>query len=196
MNALFVAAHPDDVEVCAGGTIAKLTSNGWEITIATPDPGLERRVEGWKAAAILGVTYWAWRTEKDRRETIDFLERNPFGPLEWDLIVTPSPQDSHQEHRQAAELGYALSRKNTTELWHMNTGIPGGLAITPQLNHYMTFGSTEWQLKSDALQAHASQWEKYGGWEWHDTITARDELYGKLVGAPFAEAYDRVFSVG
>ncbi len=195
-SALFIGAHPDDVEVCAGGTVAKLTADRWEVTIATPNPGMTRRVEAWKAASILGATYWAWRDTYDEREVVDFLERTPFGPLNWDLIVTPSPQDSHQEHREMAELGYALNRKNDTELWHMNTGIPGGLALTPNLNHFMAFGTTEWQMKSDAIQAHASQWEKYGGWKWHDTIMARDELYGKLIGAPLAEAYERIFSVG
>ncbi len=191
MRALFLGAHPDDVEVCAGGTVAKLTSREWEIFIATPNLGTDRTSEARAAAPMLGALYWPWHPDAPQRAVIVFLEQ-----YKYDLIVTPSPQDSHQEHREVAELGYALARKNNVELWHMNTGIPGGLAISPNLNHFMTFGVPESQAKSDALQAHGSQWDKYGGWKWHNTIMARDEHYGGLVGALFAEGYERIFSVG
>ena len=192
MRALFLGAHPDDVEVCAGGTVAKLTGKDWEVVIATPHPANLRYMEAQEAAGALKATYWAIDPDLPRREVIVYLELNGI----WDLIVTPSPQDSHQEHRETAELGYALARKNNVELWHMNTGIPGGLAISPNLNHFMTFGSEEWQAKSNALQAHESQWDKYGGWDWHDTIVARDVHYGGILGARYAEGYERIFSVG
>ena len=192
MRALFLGAHPDDVEVCAGGTVAKLTGKDWEVNISTPLPVWTRLLESRKAAESLGAEYQPWSDTLPRREMIVYLESGGA----WDLIVTPSPQDSHQEHRETAELGYALARKNNVELWHMNTGIPGGLAISPNLNHFMTFGSEEWQAKSNALQAHESQWDKYGGWDWHDTIVARDVYYGGILGAQYAEGYERIFSVG
>ena len=195
MRALFLGAHPDDVEVCAGGTAAKLTSRDWELVIATPNPYKSQRwLEARDAAMILGGVYWGWNEEMTQREVLVYLEGGQRPA--WDLIVTPSPQDSHQEHQEISRLGYALARKNNVELWHMNTAIPGGLAITPKLNHFMTFGMAEMQVKSKAIQAHGTQWDKYGSWKWHDTIVARDRHYGGLIGAPYAEGYERIFSVG
>lgn len=69
-SALVIGAHPDDNEFGAGGTIAKLAAQGWDITfiIATNDnkgshyPGMspydlsERREAEQRAAAkVLGV---------------------------------------------------------------------------------------------------------------------------------------------
>ena len=194
MRALFLGAHPDDVEVCAGGTVAKLVANGWEVVIATPYKNDVRYEEAVRAAAALGAVYWNWKVGLERRDVIIFCEGGQRPG--WDLIVTPSPQDSHQEHREIAELGYALARKNNVELWHMNTGIPGGLAISPKLNHFMSLNNDQLRAKSDSIRAHKSQWEKYGGWDWLDTISARDRHYGGLIGAPYAEGYERIFSVG
>jgi N-acetylglucosamine malate deacetylase 1 len=62
-DAMFIGAHPDDVEICSGGAIAKLVKEGRYVTIAdltagemgtrgTPEERLE---EAKKAAKILGV---------------------------------------------------------------------------------------------------------------------------------------------
>ena len=39
MRILFIHAHPDDVEILAGGTVALLATQGHDITIATMTPG-------------------------------------------------------------------------------------------------------------------------------------------------------------
>ena len=78
----------------------------------------------------------------------------------------------------------------------MNTAIPGGLAITPHLNHFMTFDNEAMEVKELAISKHKSQWDKYGGMAWLDTIVARDKHYGGLVGSDYAEGYERIFSVG
>ncbi len=35
MKALFIAAHADDVEISAGGTIQTLVADGWEVWTTT-----------------------------------------------------------------------------------------------------------------------------------------------------------------
>ncbi|HEX7070836.1 MAG TPA: PIG-L family deacetylase, partial [Rhodothermales bacterium] len=64
LHVLAVAAHPDDVELCAGGTVAKLVSQGYRVGIVdmtrgelgsrgTPEL---RDQEATRAAEILGVS--------------------------------------------------------------------------------------------------------------------------------------------
>jgi LmbE family N-acetylglucosaminyl deacetylase len=188
MRALFLGAHPDDVEVCAGGTVAKLTEQGWGVDIYSWVYG--RGDEAREAAKILGAMWFPYR-KGEQRAVVAHLDT--VGP--WSLIVTPSPQDSHQEHRQVAELGYSLARRNNVELWHMNHAMPGGIAMSPNLNHYVVFDTFHAHQKQLAIEAHESQVEKYGS-EWFGSIWTRDKHYGDVVGADFAEGYERVFSVG
>src|SRR5215467_10453671 len=67
---LAIHAHPDDVEILAGGTLALLACGGHEITIATMTPGdcgsaelgpeeisAIRRREAAASAALLGAPY-------------------------------------------------------------------------------------------------------------------------------------------
>jgi LmbE family N-acetylglucosaminyl deacetylase len=198
VRALFLGAHPDDVEVGAGGTIARLVDEGWEVNIEIPYPGKERANEAIAAANILGAGYnhfpqpGIW----NHRNTITTLERRNI----WlDLIVTPSPVDSHQEHRQIADLGLSLARKNNVDLWHMDSAIPGGLANNPRLNHYVKLEASHIARKEAAVRAHQSQVTKYGDWDWWwGTIFDRASYLGGMIEFGdfiYAEGYERIFSV-
>ena len=70
MRILAIHAHPDDVEILAGGTLALLASKGHSITIATMTPGdcgtkeypadeisAIRRREAAASAAMIGAEY-------------------------------------------------------------------------------------------------------------------------------------------
>src|SRR5689334_9463096 len=67
---LAIHAHPDDIEILAGGTLALLAARGHEITIATMTPGdcgsammspdetaAVRRAEAAAAASLIGAAY-------------------------------------------------------------------------------------------------------------------------------------------
>lgn len=62
-DALFIGAHPDDVEIMAGGTVLRMTSSGRRVLIADCTQGEmgsrgsveERREEAAAAAALLGA---------------------------------------------------------------------------------------------------------------------------------------------
>lgn len=64
LDALFFAAHPDDAELCCGGTISALTNAGKTAGIIDLTRGelgtrgsvKQRRLEANKASAVLGVT--------------------------------------------------------------------------------------------------------------------------------------------
>ena len=189
MRALFLGAHPDDVEVGAGGTIQTLVADGWEINIATYPIETARKKEAEAAAEILGATYTALGVT-EHRIILTALDQGT-----WDLIVTPSPTDSHPEHRTMSEVGLALARRNSVSLWQMNHGIPGGIFNAPRLNHFVRFDIEVMLNKERALRAHKSQWNKYGEW-WIEATVTRDGYYGMMVErdlATFAEGFYIVF---
>lgn len=175
MRALFLGAHPDDVEISAGGTIRTLVDEGWEVWISPQFPASwERTEEGIEAAKILGATYMPV-SHLDQREAVEFWSDMGFG-----LIVTPPSRDSHQDHRKVAELGLSLARKNNISLWEMNHAIPGGIYGMPALNHFVVFDANQQRTKEQALRAHESQVEKYGDW-WESAVYIRDRYYGIMV---------------
>ena len=82
LDAIAVGAHPDDVEIGCGGTLAKLVSQGFrvgivDITDGEPTPRSsgpeERLAEASKAAGVLGVVH---------REQLGFPNRNLFDCFE------------------------------------------------------------------------------------------------------------------
>jgi bacillithiol biosynthesis deacetylase BshB1 len=116
LDVLAVGAHPDDVELGCGGTLARLASEGRAVGIlhltrgergtrGTPEG---RRAEAEAAAAALGAA------------AMDFLDCGDgglrTGPAEedslivklrlWrpDLVLAPSPHDRHPDHTRAHRL--------------------------------------------------------------------------------------------
>jgi len=82
LDVIAVGAHPDDVEIAVGGTLAKLVHQGYRVGIVdltdgepTPNsPGPEHRLEeARKAAEILGVQV---------RQTLDLPNRKLFDTYE------------------------------------------------------------------------------------------------------------------
>ncbi len=82
LDVIAVGAHPDDVEIACGGTLAKLVSQGYrvgivDLTDGEPTPGsphpAARLAEAKEAARILGVHV---------RETLDFPNRRLFDSFE------------------------------------------------------------------------------------------------------------------
>jgi N-acetylglucosamine malate deacetylase 1 len=120
LRILFIGAHPDDVDIKAGGTAARWCAGGHVVRMvsltdgraghhAMPGPELarRRRAEAQAAAAVIGATYeildhpdgeFDDRLEY-RREVIRLIRS--FGP---DLIVTHRSTDYHPDHRFAGLL--------------------------------------------------------------------------------------------
>jgi LmbE family N-acetylglucosaminyl deacetylase len=87
LDVIAVGAHPDDMEIACGGTLAKLASQGYRVGIVdltdgepTPcSPGPEVRLaEAKKAAEVLGVAH---------RVTLDLPNRRLFDSFEARLAL-------------------------------------------------------------------------------------------------------------
>jgi bacillithiol biosynthesis deacetylase BshB1 len=116
LDVLAIGAHPDDVELGCGGTLARLVSEGRTVGIlhltrgerGTRGTAEGRRAEAEAAAAALGAA------------AMDFLDCGDgglrTGPAEedslivklrlWrpDLVLAPSPHDRHPDHTRAHQL--------------------------------------------------------------------------------------------
>jgi LmbE family N-acetylglucosaminyl deacetylase len=82
VDVVAVGAHPDDVEMCCGGTLAKLVRQGYRVAIVDltngeptpncPDPQV-RLAEAERAARCLGVHH-RWTLELDNRRLFDSFQ--------------------------------------------------------------------------------------------------------------------------
>lgn len=118
LDLLFIAAHPDDVELCCGGTILKHIQLGKTVGIldltqgelGTRGTAQTRQTESTKAAKILGISIRENLRFKDgffvndEYHRIKIIEKiREYTP---DIIITNAYQDRHPDHGRAAELVY------------------------------------------------------------------------------------------
>jgi N-acetylglucosamine malate deacetylase 1 len=137
---LVLAPHTDDGELGAGGTIAKLIESGSKVTYAAFSTAAESVPEGFlsnilkeevaKATSVLGIPnerliifdYQVRRLNYHRQEILEELVKLR-NSNDFDLILTPSLKDIHQDHstiameslrafKQVTVLGYELIWNN------------------------------------------------------------------------------------
>jgi len=114
MRVLAIGAHPDDIELLCGGTMAKYTKNGHQVTIATmtngdkghliipaDELGKMRLEEGRRGASVLGATHM-WVGFKDAEvfhdshavmKVVEVIRK-----ARPDVVFTMSPRDYHPDH--------------------------------------------------------------------------------------------------
>ena len=117
---LAIHAHPDDVEILAGGTVALLAGLGHALTIATftagdcgshergPDEIAEiRKQEAARSAARIGALYFCLEMRDmaifsdgpSRRQVVELLRQT-----RPQLVLTSAPSDYHCDHEAASAL--------------------------------------------------------------------------------------------
>lgn len=113
VDALFFGAHPDDVELAAGGTVAKLTAEGKKVAVCDLTGGemgtrgsiFIREKEANAAAEILGLQYrinlgmpdgYLVQTDENVLKVIKVLRR--FRPK---IVVMNQPIERHPDHESA-----------------------------------------------------------------------------------------------
>ena len=178
MNPLFITAHYDDLEVCAGGTAKRY---GGSSVVLTPKPSHGTEKQATAAAAILGIDPYApphWPL------TLDEIEALALG---CDTIISVSPHDSHPEHQEAATFARQVARKNGIALWFMDHAIPGGYGQGPRPNHFVNISNYA-GYKYRAIKVYKHALEQYGT-NWLTTIESRDKYYGGIHGVRRAEGF-------
>jgi len=193
---LAVGAHPDDIELGAGGTIYKAVQAGSRVIALymtkggkTTDSNV-RMQESTKAMKILGVNYFFFENFPDTEipnsfEAINRLEHYAT-EHKPDIILTHSVNDTHQDHRTVGWLAMAAFR-NVPKILAFETPRVRPANFLPAYFVNIT-GCVD--KKFEALRCHASQKEKrYLAYE--STVNLAS-FRGSQVGVEAAEAYEVV----
>ncbi|MEZ4702210.1 MAG: PIG-L family deacetylase [Rhodothermales bacterium] len=158
-------AHPDDVEIFCGGTLALLSQLGWQITTGTMTAGnmggigmteeetvARRTREAADAAAMIGANYVCVGERDGFMVDTPALRLNTARAIRRaapDIVITHLPYDYHLDHRTTS---------NVVEIATMMATLPNlpceepPLAATPLLYH-----SAPYQLTThlgDPVQPH------------------------------------------
>lgn len=193
MNILALSPHTDDVELGAGGALARYVEEGHTVTVVAFSTG--NPVDGSSTAemaaamAALGIEQWdvygfRCRSYHDQRAGIlEELERLR-GRIEPDLVFCPSLNDTHQDHvaltreairafRQTSILAYELLRN-----W-----------VTPfEPTHYVRLEEKHLEAKIKALACYETQQHRpYFG---EQIMRGLAIVRGVQIGAQYAEAFE------
>ncbi len=215
VDAIFFAAHADDVELSCGGTIVRIGKSGRtgivDLTrgeMGTRGTPAMRRRESRNSARILGARFreqldlgdGGLRTGRaEELQIIDVVRR--WRPT---LVFAPWPDDRHPDHTRAGRIVaeasfYAGLRK-------LETGLPAHRpqAIIYYLQNYMVPPSfvvdvsDTWNTKMRAIHAYKSQFFNPKSTEpltfiaqdkFLQMIEARGHHFGALIGARYGEAF-------
>lgn len=120
MNILAIGAHPDDIEECCGGTLAKYAKQGHKVFTATTTNGnigsatipmdeiaRIRKEEARRAAAVIGAEYICLDYDdemffEDRAARIAIIDLIRY--CQADVILTHNPKDYNPDHELTSKI--------------------------------------------------------------------------------------------
>lgn len=197
-RALAIGAHPDDIEIGAGGTLARLVDErpGLTVDFVVMTSDERRRLEAQASAqAIAGGhlgaiglrildfrdAYLATAGVSVKEEVERLKDGGPY-----DLVFCPSLDDAHQDHRFVAELVWQTFRSSTI----LEYEIPKyeGISEQPNLFVELTRHICEWKVQHLAT-AFPSQVDR--SWFTDETFWAMLRLRGVEGASPtgYAEGF-------
>jgi LmbE family N-acetylglucosaminyl deacetylase len=162
MKILAVGAHPDDIELGCGATLALFKRKGHEVYLliltkgeASGDPNV-RKKECEQSARTIGADKLFFGNLQDTKitdgvETIMEIERF-INQIKPDIIFAHSYRDGHQDHRNAGMAALSAARNSKKVLLYES---PAALReFVPQL--FVDVTST-FAIKLEALKAFGTQ---------------------------------------
>lgn len=199
-SVLCVIAHSDDLELMAGGTVAKWVNEGHAVHVLSlsngvwtaPDGSMmrdadEAREEEARAAACLGYTVenlglTAIDLRWEDRLVLEVLRR--VDERGCDTIVCPWERDIHHDHEVASRIAISATRR-----------VPR--VIMGQINYYVRdvfrpnvfVDITDlWDQKIAAPECYTTQWKRAGK-DWYGFLDETTRYYGRMVGVQRAEGF-------
>lgn len=210
-DVIAVGAHPDDVEIGCGGTVARLVQQGYrvgiiDLTDGEPTPGSPgpevRLAEAAEAARILGVAM---------RKTLELPNRRLFDSFEARVALatefrryrprlvlgligkTPMASPDHWQASQITDAAIFYSRLSKWDEFF--NGLPvhtiqkhvwyqlgvASLEIPPSAGHFVVDISEAMQLKLEAIRSYKTQFPP-GKDRVFQMVTSQNQLAGASAG--------------
>jgi len=217
MNILAIGAHPDDLEILCGGTLAKYAKTGHKVFMVhlcdgnkggkniTPSELAKIRAEEAKKAASLinaevlnpiASDLELYNTKEMRKKVVDIIRY-----AKPDIIITHSPEDYMPDHIITSQL--VFDSAFTATLPNYKTEYPAHQLITPifymdtlvglkfQPTHYVDI-TDFFGIKREMLLCHKSQYKWIKGHHLSDPlniIETMSRFRGLQCGVAYAEAF-------
>lgn len=216
VDLLFFGAHPDDVELGAGGTIAANVASGLRVGIVDLTRGemgtrgtpATRKREAAAAARVLGASF---RRQLDfgdgslrtgREEEMEIIEL--LRATRPRLVFAPYPDDRHPDHTRAGRLITEASFYSGLRAIETSAPAHRPQTVVYYLQNYMIPPSfvvdvtSGWKTKMKAIRAFKSQFFDPKSKEpktfisdpkFLELIEARGRHFGILIGSVYGEAF-------
>jgi len=220
MNILAVGAHPDDLEILCGGTLAKYAKLGHSVTMAVwtngnvgrpdtdpPEMARIRKAEFEHSAALIGART-IWVDVDDELSAVDVESRlkmvDVFRLVKPDVVLTHSDTDYHVDHRNTSQLVFEAAPLSC--VYNIRRALPS-LDKQPLIYHFDTLGAINFQpteyvditgeigTKQAMYACHVSQvgWMREAtGFDIAEAIDAIAQVRGYAAGVKYAEGFRRV----
>ncbi len=195
---LALMAHPDDAELCMGGTIARYAHAGFraEIVISSlPDFPDVRRAEAAQGAAVLGagVRILAPPSKRETWQVEDFPVYRLVAAfdaileeLQPSLVFTHWPKDTHFDHVRVSQAAFSATRRHRVDLYLCEQPNLYAATVEPmKLNTYVDV-SQFMDKRLDSIACHRSQTQ---GKTYSEHVRARTRFHGERTGCQYAEAF-------
>jgi LmbE family N-acetylglucosaminyl deacetylase len=217
MRILAVGAHPDDLEILCGGTLAKYARRGDHVvmavatngevgssTLAKTEIAALRKQEAEAAAGVIGAELlwmnypdeFLFSTEQTRLEFLNIVRG-----VRPDVVFAHAPVDYHPDHRTSGQILWDIRVMTTVpniqtdhppcavipEIYYMDT--IAGIDFVPQ--HYVDI-TDSFEAKKRMLACHRSQagWlEDQYGMSYLEFIEYTGRYRGLQAGVRYAECF-------
>ncbi len=200
---LAVSAHPDDMELESGGTIAKFARKGYDIYHLILTSGYkdsvsisvkQRKDEAEEVANILGikeVIFFDYQdTELSANGKVISQVDKLVDRIKPDVCISHHPFDSHQDHKAASEIMFAVCRQGRVKNLLSGSPLPYRPNIFAFRPQFFVDVTETIEIKMNAIRAYKSQYEKFGGENLIECINAMAKNYGWAMGYKYAECFE------
>jgi N-acetylglucosamine malate deacetylase 1 len=193
---LALGAHPDDVELGVGGTLARLRRAGARVVLAVvslPGDYAVRRREAERAAEILGaelrilIDVAGKRIEDFRHCDLVALVDREVKDLAPAALFSHGASELHRDHVMVHEAALASQRLRYFDLFTYQPNFCRPVPLPFQPRAFVDISETI-ETKMRAIEAHASQFSQRG--IAIDIFRDMARLSGRLVGVQYAEGLD------
>ena len=190
---MMFGAHPDDIEVGAGGTVARLVQCGAEVThcvVSVPTEFEARKKEAAKGADTLGANLAVLFPKQSRVEDIPMYELVRamdalIGDLRPDFVFVHSAHDLHWDHGLVNRAAISALRRTPANLFAFTSSYELNAQSRAMGQCFVDITSTIGS-KMAAISAHVTQLQRI------DLEGTRDfaRAMGRIAGVTYAEVFE------